>query len=87
MDNHQRVAIFIAIYRLASISRVLRHIVVLVSHCGGKFGTKYCWCCIGTSKHFKIYCVDFVGVSASHCIPRIYETRTEWAISAYFLKD
>ena len=33
----QSMAIFIAIYRLASISRVFRHIVVLVSHCGGKF--------------------------------------------------
>ena len=73
----QRVAIFIAICRLASISRVFRHIVVLVSHCGGKFGTKYCWCCIGTSKLFEIFCVDFVRVSGSRCILRIYETRTE----------
>ena len=72
---------------MASISRVLRHIVVLVSHCGGKFGTKYCWCCIGTSKLFEIFCVDFVRVSGSRCILRIYETRTEWVISAYFLKD
>ena len=64
-----------------------RHIVVLVSHCCGKFETKYCWCCIGTSKLFEIFCVNFVGVSGSHCILRIYETRTEWVISAYFLKD
>ena len=28
-------AIFIAIYRLVPISEVLRHIVVLVSYCGG----------------------------------------------------
>ena len=85
--SDQRVAIFIAIQRLASISRVLRHIVVLVSHCGGKFGTKYCWCCIGTSKLFEIFCVDFVGVSGSCCILRIYETRTEFVISANYLKD
>ena len=83
----QSMTIFIAIYRLASISRVLRHIVVLVSHCGGKFGTKYCWCCIGTSKLFEIFCVDFVGVSGSCCILRIYETRTEFVISAHYLKD
>ena len=83
----QSMAIFIAIYRLASISRVFRHIVVLVSHCGGKFGTKYCWCCIGTSKLFEIFCNNFVGVSGSHCILRIYETRTDWVISAYSLKD
>ena len=58
-----------------------------MSHCGGKFGTKYCWCCIGTSKLFEIFCVDFVGVSGSCCILRIYETRTEFVISGYYLKD
>ena len=72
----QSMAIFIAIYRLASISRVFRHIVVLVSHCGDKFGAKYHWCHIGSSNLFEIS-IDFVGVSGSHCIPRIYETRTE----------
>ena len=80
-------AIFIAIYRLASISRVFRHIVVLVSHCGGKFGAKYCWCHIGSSKLFEIICIDFVGVSGSHCISRIYETMKELVLSAYYLKD
>ena len=38
-------------------------------------------------KLFEIFCVDFVRVSGSRCILRIYETRTEWVISAYFLKD
>ena len=67
----QSMAIFIAIYRLVLISRVLRHIVVLVSHCGGKFGTKYRWCCIGSSKLFEIFCIDFVGVSGSHYILKL----------------
>ena len=38
MPGRQSMVIFIAIYQLASKSRVFRHIVVLVSHCGGKFG-------------------------------------------------
>ena len=53
----------------------------------GKFGTKYCWCCIGSSKLIEIFFVDFVGVYGSCCILRIYETRTELVISAYYLKD
>ena len=77
MPGRQSMVIFIAIYQLASKSRVFRHIVVLVSHCGGKFGEKYCWCHIGSSKLFEIICIDFVGVSGSHSIPRIYETRKE----------
>ena len=71
MQTGQSMAIFIAIYRLVSISRVFRHIVVLVSHCGGKFGTKYRWCCIGSSKLFEIFCIDFVGVSGSHYILKL----------------
>ena len=38
-------------------------------------------------QNFLKYFVDFVRVSGSRCILRIYETRTEWVISAYFLKD
>ena len=45
--------------------------VVMVSHCGGKFGTKYRWCCIGSSKLFEIFCIDFVGVSGSHYILKL----------------
>ena len=77
MPGRQSMVIFIAIYQLASKSRVFRHIVVLVSHCGGKFGEKYRWCHIGSSKLFELIYIDFVCVSGSHCIPRIYETRTE----------
>ena len=74
MPGRQSMVIFIAIYQLASKSRVFRHIVVLVSHCGGKFGAKYRWCHIDTSKLYEIFCIDFVGLSGTHCILRIYET-------------
>ena len=50
--HDQSMAIYIAILCLVPISEVLRHIVVLVSHCGGKFGTKYRWCHIGGTKLF-----------------------------------
>ena len=66
MPGRQSMVIFIAIYQLASKSRVFRHIVVLVSHCGCKFGAKNRWCYIGSSKLFEIICIDFVGVSGSH---------------------
>ena len=77
MPGRQSMVIFIAIYQLASKSRVFRHIVVLVSHFGCRCGAKYRWCHIGSSKLFEIICIDFVGVSGSHSIPRIYETRKE----------
>ena len=32
-----------------------RHIVVLVSHCGGKLGTKYCWCCMVLQNFLKYF--------------------------------
>ena len=71
MPGRQSMVIFIAIYQLASKSRVFRHIVVLVSHCGGTFGEKYRWCHIGSSKLFEIICIDFVGVSGSHYILKL----------------
>ena len=37
----------------------------------GKFGAKYCWCHIGSSKLFEIICIYFVGVSGSHCILKL----------------
>ena len=80
-------AIFIAIYRLASISRVFRHIVVLVSHCGGKFGPKYRWCHIGSAKLCEIISIDFVGVSGSLCISRIYEIRKNLGFSNVLHSD
>ena len=66
MPGRQSMVIFIAIYQLASKSRVFRHIVVLVSHCGGKFEAKYHWCHIGSSIFFKIICIDFI-----HSDPRV----------------
>ena len=36
---------------------------------------------------FEIFCIDFVGLSGSPCILKLYKTRTEWAISAHYLTD
>ena len=34
-----------------------------------------------------LVCIIFDGMSGSHCIPKIYETRKERFIFAYYLKD
>ena len=44
-------------------------------------------CHIGSSKLFEIICIDFVCVSGSHFIQRIFEIRTEWVVSAYYFQD
>ena len=70
-------AIYIAILCLVPISEVLRHIVVLVSYCGGKFGTNIVGVTLVVQNFFEIFCIEFLGLPGSHYILRTYETRTE----------
>ena len=62
------------LYWLVPISEVFRHIVILVSHCGGKYGAKYHWCPLGGS---ELLCNILYWIFLSiwnHCILITYET-------------
>ena len=80
-------AIFIAILGLVSLSSGFSLIVVMVLYIEREFVLYIDGFVLIVEGFGLFFCVDFVGVSGSCCILRIYETRTEFVISAYYLKD
>ena len=73
----QSMAICIAILCLVPISEVLRHIVVLVPHCGENLEQNIVGVTLVVQNFSEIFCIDFVGLSGSPCILKLYKTRTE----------
>ena len=83
----QSMAIFIAILGLVPLSRGFSLIVGLVLNIEGEFVPYIVGVTLMVQNFSEIFCIDFVGLFGSKCIRRIYQTSTEWIISACYLRD
>ena len=69
-------AIFIAILCLVPISEVLRHSIGVTLR-GGNLEQNIVGVTLVVQNFSEIFCIDFVGLSGSLCILKLYKSRTE----------
>ena len=70
-------AIFIAILGLVPLSRGFSLIVGLVLNIEGEFVPYIVGVTLMVQNFSEIFCIDFVGLSGSLCILKLYKSRTE----------
>ena len=70
-------AIFIAILGLVPLSRGYSLIIGLVLYIVGEFVLYIVGVTLMVQNFSEIFCIDFVGLSGSLCILKLYKSRTE----------